>query len=153
LVQAKSLHRLDKVHQPNPNLTNVMPTNPNRSPSAQGTRDVLYCQEKPRSFGSQTLSPKETEMNALPSGTTPSAARRGSRPVTDEQLETLAIRANGLADSAAQSLRQVLEAQTGRPVSNPTASTIKSIVRNIVDAAVAAARYEDATSRPARDHR
>lgn len=89
-------------------------------------------------------------MNALPSGTTPSAARRESRPVTDEQLETLAIRANGLADSAAQSLRQVLEAQTGRPVSNPTASTIKSIVRNIVDAAIAAARYEDATSRPAR---
>ena len=61
-------------------------------------------------------------------------------------LAPLSARSNGLVDIAAQSLKQVLEAQTGRRVSNLTASTIRRIVQNIVDAAVATHRLEDSTS-------
>jgi hypothetical protein len=96
----------------------------------------LICREK--------LAPKETEMNTVTASTTESPA--GQRNKTSEQLEALAIRANGLADRASQSLKQVLEAQTGHRISNATASTIRLIVQNIIDAAVASARYKDATS-------
>jgi hypothetical protein len=90
------------------------------------------------------LAPKETEMNDVTTSTTKSTACQGNE--MNEQLETLAIRANGLADLATQSLIQVLEEQTGHRASNLTASTIRLIVQNIIDAAVATTRYKDATS-------
>jgi len=83
-------------------------------------------------------------MNAATPRKNASARCQGNE--TNEQLKALAIRANGLADRAAQSLKRVLEEQTGHRVSNVTASTIRLIVQNIIDAAVATARYKDATS-------
>jgi phage baseplate assembly protein W len=70
---------------------------------------------------------------------------------TDQQdatkpLDPLPARADGLADVAAQSLKQVLETQTGRRVSSLTASTLRRIVQNIIDAAVATHRLEDKKS-------
>jgi hypothetical protein len=70
---------------------------------------------------------------------------------TDQQdatkpLNPLSARANGLADVAAHSLKQVLEAQTGHCVSNVTASKLRRIVQNIIDAAVATHRLEDRES-------
>jgi hypothetical protein len=83
-------------------------------------------------------------MNATTPSTAKPTARQGNE--VNEQLEALATRANGLANLAAQSLQLVLEEQTGHRVSNLTASEIRVIVQNIIDAAVATARYKDATS-------
>jgi len=102
--------------------------------TASGSREDKSYREK--------LARKETEMNAVTPSKNASTRCQGNE--TNEQLETLAIRANGLADLAAQSLKQVLEEQTGHRVSNLTASTIRYIVQNIIDAAVATARYKDA---------
>ena len=62
------------------------------------------------------------------------------------RADALALRADGLAERAAQSLQRVLEKQTGERVSHLTAASIRLIVRNIIDAAVAKARTESATS-------
>jgi hypothetical protein len=64
----------------------------------------------------------------------------------DEEMQALATKADGLADLAAQSLARVLQQQTGHRISSLTASSIRRLVQNIIDAAVATARYEDAAS-------
>jgi hypothetical protein len=65
---------------------------------------------------------------------------------TDRAMEALAVRANGLADQATQSIKELLAQETGHRVSNATESTIKMVVRFIIKAAVATVRYEDASS-------
>jgi hypothetical protein len=93
----------------------------------------------------QALEAKEKAMESAIVTTVQDEDQEVDEQETTEPLDPLSARANGLADVAAQSLKQVLEAQTGRRVSSLTASTIRRIVQNIVDAAVATHRLEDKT--------
>jgi hypothetical protein len=91
----------------------------------------------------QALELKEKAMESVIVKTVQDVDQEADQQDATKPLDRLSARANGLADVAAQSLQQVLEAQTGRHVSTLTASTIRRIVQNIIDAAVATHRLED----------
>jgi hypothetical protein len=65
---------------------------------------------------------------------------------TERSPKALKTRAEGLVDLATQSLKQVLERQTGNRVSRTDEATIKLAVRSIIKATVATIHYHEASS-------
>jgi len=65
---------------------------------------------------------------------------------TERSPKVLKTRAEGLTDLATQSLKQILEQQTGNHISRTEEATIRLAVRSIIKAAVATTHYHEASS-------